>query len=75
MSKQAQQWIPVNKGLPYRKSCHYLVLSQMDWSHGGVWEEGGTSENRVVAYFDCTGKFNIPYVTHWMPLPELPEGE
>ena len=69
------QWIPTSKGNPYEKSCHYLVLSKMNWAHGGTWEDnnGDARRNMAVAYFDCTGKFNVPYVTHWMPLPEPPE--
>lgn len=28
-----------------------------------------------VAYYDLTGQFNQPYVTHWMELPLFREGE
>ena len=49
----------------------------MNWAHGGTWEDnnGDARRNMAVAYFDCTGKFNIPYVTHWLPLPEPPKVE
>jgi len=73
--KESTQWMPIEKGEPYEKSCHYLVLSKMNWAHGGTWEDnnGDARRNMAVAYFDCTGKFNVPYVTHWRPLSLPPE--
>lgn len=69
-------WIPV-KIKPEVKSRHYLVLSKMNLAHGGTWEDnkGDARRNMKVAYYDCTGKFNQPYVTHWMPLPTPPKEE
>ena len=69
-----QGWIPIETK-PEGKSRHYLVLSKMNLAHGGTWEdnEGDARKNMKVAYYDCTGRFNQPYVTHWMPLPAPPE--
>ena len=68
-----QGWIPIEIK-PKVKSRHYLVLSEMNLAHGGTWEdnEGDARRNMKVAYYDCTGKFNQPCVTHWMPLPAPP---
>lgn len=67
-----QGWIPIE--IKPVKSRHYLVLSEMNLAHGGTWEdnEGDARRNMKVAYYDCTGKFNQPCVTHWMPLPAPP---
>lgn len=68
-----QVWTPVETP-PKTRSRHYLVLSKLNMAHGGTWEhnDGDARRNMIVAYYDCTGKFNQPYVTHWMPLPEYP---
>lgn len=70
-NRRAGDWTPVSEGDPYEKSCHYLVLSKMNMAHGGTREsnDGDVRRSMCVAYYDCTGAFNIPYVTHWMPLP------
>lgn len=77
--RQMQGWIPVNNenDLPAEKSCHYLVITKMHWAHGENWDDnnGDHGRNVAVAYFNCTGAFNMPYITHWMPLPMPPKGE
>jgi hypothetical protein len=72
-----QGWIPIEIK-PEAKPRHYLVLSKMHLAHGGTWEdnEGDARMNMQVAYYDCTGIFNQPYVTHWRHLPDPPrEGD
>ncbi len=68
-----QGWIPIEIK-PEVKSRHYLVLSKMNLAHGGTWEDnkGDARRNMQVAYYDCTGKFNQPQVTHWRHLPDPP---
>ena len=67
-------WNPISKP-PEVKSRHYLIISKMNMAHGGTWENnrGDIRKNMKVAYYDCTGQFNQPYVTHWMDLPEPPK--
>jgi hypothetical protein len=74
LDRLEQGWISIEIK-PEVKSRHYLVLSKMNLAHGGTWEnnEGDARKNMKVAYYDCTGKFNQPYVTHWMPLPAPPK--
>lgn len=69
-------WIPVGERLP-KESGHYLVISKMNWAHGGNWEDdsGDIRRHIVIAFFDRVVKFNIPYVTHWQPLPAAPKEE
>lgn len=72
-------WVPVKERLPDEKG-HYLVISELNYWHGGCWDKNkdGTSRSIVVAFYDKTdtigGKnyWNHSHVTHWMPLPDLP---
>lgn len=72
-------WISVQERLP-DKEGHYLVVSELNYWHGGCWDKNkdGTSRSIVVAFYDKTdtisGKnyWNHSHVTHWMPLPDLP---
>lgn len=70
------RWIPVSERLP-KKSGHYLVISKMNWAHGGNWEDdsGDIRRHMAIAFFDRVVKFNVPYVTHWQPLPAAPKEE
>lgn len=70
------RWIPVSERLP-EGTGHYLVISKMNWAHGGNWEDnsGDIRRNMAIAFFERVVKFNIPYVTHWMPLPQPPKEE
>ena len=69
-------WIPVSERLP-KESGHYLVISKMNWAHGGNWEDdsGDIRRHIAIAFFGRAVKFNIPYVTHWQPLPAAPKEE
>lgn len=69
-------WISVSERLP-KKSGHYLVISKMNWAHGGNWEDdsGDIRRHMAIAFFDRVVKFNVPYVTHWQPLPAVPKEE
>ncbi len=68
--EEIPHWIPVSERLP-EGTGHYLVISKMNWAHGGNWEDnsGDIRRNMAIAFFERVLKFNIPYVTHWMPLP------
>lgn len=67
------EWIKTDERLPNEKG-HYLAISKMNWAHGGTWEDsdGDVRRNMCIVYFDSTGKFNHPYLTHWAPLPNPP---
>ena len=64
-----QRWIPVAERLPESEKC-VLVYSK----------DGGVAEGKYNARFNEWVQFrwnvtNLRNVTHWMPLPEPPEGE
>jgi len=65
------RWTSVKDSLP-NDSGHYLAISRLNVAHGGCLDDtgGDIKKNMVVAYFDCTGKFNYPNIEYWMPLPE-----
>jgi hypothetical protein len=67
------QWISVNERLPEgENSCRVYVLND-----GMAIVGGYIPENNEWFYIQETGHFhssgNIEKVTHWMPLPNLPE--
>ena len=68
-----QGWIPIDIKPAIRG--HYLILSKLNLAHGGSLDDNGgdARKNMQVAYYDITGNFNQPCVTHWMPLPEPPK--
>lgn len=80
------EWISVKDRLP-EKAGHYLVLTSINYWHGGCLDKNpdyyGTTkgyENTTMSVLDCfygpTGDWNRVcncHVTHWMPLPSLPE--
>lgn len=68
---------------------HYLILSDMNWYHGGcfdlnglTWDKisrpeapAGTTLSLKVALFDGTSKWswNDPYAIAWHELPKIPQ--
>lgn len=70
------EWVSVKDRLPEAKG-HYLAIGKLNYAHGGTNEsnDGDARRNMVIAYFDSTGLFNHPDITHWMPLPEPPKEE
>ena len=64
-----QEWIPVTERLPEYGS-HILTFGGKDLV--GCKTYYGVFEKIVGVRF---GKITIDEVTHWMPLPEPPEGE
>jgi len=63
--KDAQRWIPVSERLPENIS-NVLILSR--------------GEQLIASYHSKYSLWYVPFVdkpvvTHWMPLPELPEVE
>lgn len=82
-------WISVKDRLP-DKPGHYLVLTSINYWHGGCKDKNspihkGTTkgyENTTMSVLDCfydsTGDWNRVcnvHVTHWRPLPEPPMEE
>ena len=65
----ALKWIPVTERLPENKKC-VLMYSADGGVAEGVYEE---SRKRWVQW--RWSVFDVPQVTHWMPLPEPPKGE
>lgn len=66
--RERTRWIPVSERLPKRDGF-YLVLENVNqvagyyhWCKQFGWNTDG-------------GRINIQSVTHWMPLPEPPEGD
>lgn len=55
------------------KPGHYLVISDMNWYHGGCFDtdDDGTSLSYAIAYFDIVG-WNKPYIVAWAELPPFP---
>ena len=64
-SHPANQWHKVEDGLPPRRS-EYSHLSIDVWATNGV----DVYKTYYDYYVECWNKY---YVTHWMPLPELPK--
>lgn len=76
-------------GDPPERSGHYIVLSDMNWYHGGcfdinglTWEKinrpeapAGTTLSLKVAFFSGTGEWawNDPYALAWHELPAIPQ--
>ena len=65
--EKERRWIPVSERFPGRDGF-YLVLENTNqvagyyhWCKQFGWNDGG--------------RINIQSVTHWMPLPQPPEGE
>ena len=82
------EWISVKDKLP-EKPGHYLVLTNVNYWHGGCMDKNpeffgttkgyeGTTMSVLDCFFDSTLSWNrVPncHVTHWMPLPEPPKEE
>lgn len=80
-------WHPISER-PERYG-HYLVLSDMNWYHGGCFDINGLTWDKIsrpeapagttlslhVAFFDGTSKWswNDPYALAWHELPEIPQ--
>ena len=64
-----QKWIPVTERLPENKKC-VLMYSADGGVAEGVYEE---SRKRWIQW--RWSVFDVPSVTHWMPLPEPPKGD
>ena len=76
VEKATPRWTPIST--PPTETGHYLVLSRLNWAHGGSNEpnDGDARRNMTVAWFymgTISGSFNVPHVTHWMELPEPPK--
>jgi len=71
-----EKWESI-KVKPKIKGKHYLVISKLNLAHGGTLEDnqGDIKRNMKVAYYDITGQFNEPHVTHWRHLPAGPKEE
>ena len=69
-AEPVMQWISVKDRLP-EKSGYYLYFSK--YPHGGLQDGIGVSyfQHKVKEW----KKVYTPTVTHWMPLPEPPNGE
>lgn len=62
------KWISVKDRLPKDGECVIVYDTREDYI--GMWEFSG-----VAWYNDDYNPLSIDEVTHWMPLPEPPEGE
>lgn len=77
LEQENNAWIPVTERLPELPG-QYLVTSELNYYHGGCWDENkdGTTRSIAVAYYDGTDKiggknyWNHAYVTAWQHLPE-----
>lgn len=76
LSERLPRWIPVTERLP-EEPGRYLTISEINWAHGGSMDDNGgdVRRNMIIAYFDAAGKFNMPRIAYWMPLPKSPGKE
>jgi hypothetical protein len=63
--RQMQGWRPVTEGLPH-DNVRVLILQENTYPEMAYWGESS-------AMWWKSGYLPINNVTHWMPLPELPE--
>lgn len=68
------KWIPVTERLPEEKQLVLAVCKSGKIFVGDYWNCYGTIIWRIRTARDST-KNITQIVTHWMPLPEPPEGE
>jgi len=85
--RQAQRWIPVEEGLPPRIEDKYpqtvlFVVRGQRLPEMGWWVYDGTDNTSPkrwtsveTAADDMPIYFDLEQVTHWMPLPKVPEAE
>lgn len=69
--REKQLWQPVLAGNPERKGCYLVTVHH--------WLDGAPVVREAfwngVDWLSCERRREItPRVTHWMPLPEAPEG-
>lgn len=59
--------------IPPEKPDHYLTISDMNWYHGGCFDENeeGVSLSYRIAYWN--NGWNDPFVVAWCALPGFPE--
>ena len=77
------KWIPVTERLPELfEECFVLVKMKYDWEEDYEYNvDAGcyVEENGYIDGFNTYNDWNegqqYIHVTHWMPLPEAPEGE
>ena len=69
-----QQWIPVTERLPEEKQLVLAVCKSGKMFVGYYWNCHGTIIWAIRTARDSTKKIT-QIVTHWMPLPDPPEGE
>lgn len=68
---ERSRWIPVSKKMPEERGC-YLVTVKHRYDGKPVTREASWNG---ADWLSCEKREEItPRVTHWMPLPELPEG-
>ena len=80
------KWIPVTERLP-DENGKYLVHENL-WGTSHITAIRFAKDGEKVCSYDLKGQKNVwykydseigyfpaEYVTHWMPLPEMPEGE
>lgn len=81
LEKENEGWIPVSERLP-EKEGHYLVTSELNYYHGGCWDETetGTSRSLAIAFYNGTDKiggknyWNHTHVIAWRELPDFYRG-
>lgn len=79
--RNSDHWVPVTERLPDEKG-HYLVTSELNYYHGGCWDETekGTSRSLAIAYYDGTDKiggknyWNHSHVIAWKSIPDFYRG-
>ena len=88
---QSDKWISVDDAMPAEKNSIFAKLKGTDKWDSVMWEktsgevivciefEDGTRKTTVAKTHDGSWKLDMAIlkrkVTHWMPLPELPEEE
>ena len=68
---ERSRWIPVSKNMPEERGCYLVTVKH--------WYDGKPVTREAfwngADWLSCEKRVEItPRVTHWMPLPELPEG-
>lgn len=72
------EWHCIATDPPVVKSTHYLCLSMINVAHGGSADSDNDDPKKrmCIAYYDSTGHFNKPLLTHWTELPDsVPEAK
>ena len=65
--KRAMQWRPIEEAPPN-------TLQLLGWLYVDPWDNSRWEEDIGVAQ-DTRGGWRHGHATHWMPLPQPPEGE